>query len=410
MKKALLLRGLVLCLIFCMMIPYLASCAQEEPQTPVPDVTDTEPAPDTQPSDTGSNTPTPPVSEEEPDTPEYPMVSAEERYTERTLSLTTKQVSKRIKADGRSYVSGKGMTLDWSAAALEFRADCEGTLKARFYATMEVTVKVYVDGNYRKTLTLAKAKYSDCTLATGLTAGEHTVRLLRTTKVEFSNVGALAELCEITLSGVLKERPADKQYMIEFVGDSVTSGVGTQVGDETAYGDETYAYQTAQRLGTDYSIVSVPGIGTLTSTSRHNGLNISTVYDKYNYYRTPSWTYEPDERKADLVVFATNANDPASSDETQFKQQVRTLITKAQRTHGNDTKFIWVFNMYNNKDATLNQYVKDVFAEYGGEAAGFYTLDFYVNNLGGVEHPSGAAHDDYTDLLVELIQSKHILG
>ena len=115
MKKALLLRGLVLCLIFCMMIPYLASCAQEEPQTPVPDVTDTEPAPDTQPSDTGSNTPTPPVSEEEPDTPEYPMVSAEERYTERTLSLTTKQVSKRIKAD---VVAGKNKVSPDFASAL----------------------------------------------------------------------------------------------------------------------------------------------------------------------------------------------------------------------------------------------------------------------------------------------------
>ncbi|MBQ9783585.1 MAG: hypothetical protein IJW44_03600 [Clostridia bacterium] len=404
--KWMLMRGLALCLTGVMLVPLFASCAKDVPETPDTSAPATEDTSDT--SDTIQNNSSTPDPTEEPDTPEYPVVSETERYLERTLSLTDKKVAKRIKADGRSYVSGKGMTLDWSAAALEFRADCEGTLKVELYAALEVTVKVYVDGEYVKTLILPEAQFSEHTLAPYLTKGEHTVRLLRITKVEFGNVGATADLCNITLSGVLKERPADKQYMIEFVGDSVTSGVGTRMNDTAAYGDETYAYQTAQCLGTDYSIVSVPGIGTLTSTSRHNGLNISTVYDKYNYYRSFTPAYEP-ERQADLVVFATNANDPANSDATAFKSQIRTLVAKARRTHGNDTKFIWVFNMYNNKDATLNQYVKDVFAEYGGEAAGFYTLSFYVDNSGGDVHPSGAAHDDYTDLLVNFIQSKNIL-
>ncbi|MBQ8344768.1 MAG: hypothetical protein IJY42_00695, partial [Clostridia bacterium] len=332
------------------------------------------------------------------------------RYATRTLFTKDSTVSSKLKVLGRSTETDTGITMDWSAATVAFNADCEGDIRATFLASATVRFLVYVDGTVVNTLNIASGT-NTYTLAQDLTAGTHHVRLVRTTRVEKGNVGQLAELQSLILNGSLGTKPADKAYMIEFLGDSVTAGVGTGVGnDGEAYAEHTFAYQSAMELGVDYSVIAVPGIGTLTGTDRHNKLgdNILNIYQSTSHYREEDLSYSP-ARQADLVVIGTNANDSGSADETAFKAQVRAIIEQAIAFNGTDTKFVWVFNMYTNRD-TINGYVQEVFAEYGGEAAGFYTLEFYVDNSGADKHPTAASHDDYTELLVNLIESKNILG
>lgn len=351
----------------------------------------------------------------QPDHPTLGTISASkietvdaDRYALRTLYVLEDDVSSKLKVLGRSTETSTGITMDWSAATVEFNADCEGDIKVGINSSRAIRFIVYVDDILTNTV-VTGAGTSTYTIVTGLKAGNHNIRLVRTTKVEYSNVGALAELQSITIGGSLKERPANEKYLIEFVGDSVTAGVGAGSNtDPEAYAEHTYAYQTAQALGTDLSVVAIPGIGTLSSTGRHNGLTIYEAYQYGNYYRSTSEKYTP-ERQADLVVFATNANDNATPDKATFKARVKAMVDQAIAFHGEDTKFVWVFNMYANKN-TINGYVREVFEEYGGESAGFYTLDFYKDNSGGDVHPSGAAHDDYTELLVGLIEEKNILN
>ena len=330
------------------------------------------------------------------------------QYATRTLYTVDDTVGSKLKVLGRSSETSSGITMDWSAATLEFNANCEGAVKATLNTSRAIRFLVYVDNVLVKTLTTGTGTQT-YTLAENLKAGTHAIRMVRTTKVEYSNVGALAEVQSLTLNGSLETKPANKKYLIEFIGDSVTTGVGAGSStDPEAYAEHSFAYQTAMELGTDYSVVAIPGIGTLTSTGRHNGLHIYEAYQYTNYYRSTASKYAP-TRQADLVVIGTNANDSNSADETTFKARVREIIAQAKAFHGTDTKFVWVFNMYNNRD-TINGYVQEVFAEYGGEASGFYTVNFYVDNSGGDVHPSGAAHDDYTDTLVALIQNKGILN
>ncbi|MBQ8345329.1 MAG: hypothetical protein IJY42_03575 [Clostridia bacterium] len=335
----------------------------------------------------------------------YPVVEAGEKYSNRVLNGTDDEVFHRVKADGRSYMTEKGISIDWSASALEFQADCKGDLTVNLYASGgAVKFRAFLDGEELGDDMFTIGGSGSITFP-DLEEGTHTIRILRITMVESGTKGVFGDLTSIDLNGVLMEKPADKAYYIEFLGDSVSCGVGTRPADGYAYGDEAFPYQTAVALDVDYSVVSISGIGTMTGTSRHGSNNIYGTINWFNYYRSPKMQYETD-RQADVVVIATNAND---HDQYGFDSCVRAIVNRMRDIHGDDTKFIWVFNMYNDK-AAYNQIVINEFERFGGEEAGFYTLEFFVNKVGGSEHPIGTAHDDYTELLVNFIQEKNILG
>lgn len=346
-------------------------------------------------------------STESPTTSDTVASNDDEKYaTRHYYKATDPEVASRIKADGRSFVTSWGISIDWTASALEFCADCEGELKLTVRAeSVGARFKIFVDGEEKGIYT---SKGNKVFTVKDIARGVHTVRLLRTSMVESGNNCAAAELTTISMNGVLLDRPADNPYYIEFLGDSVTCGYGTVAGDTTAYGDEAYAYKTARALGADYSVVSVSGIGTLTSTSRHGNLNISDLIPYYNYYRSQKVNYVA-SRQADLVVIATNANDSDSLDKSTYQDQVRSIISEMQRIHGTDTKFIWLFNMYNLKP-NLNSHVEEVFAELGGTEAGFYTLTLYVNSGGAAGHPLESAQTDYAARLADFIKQKDILS
>ena len=342
----------------------------------------------------------------------YPEVSEDERYESHKLSLTDKKVTSLLKIQGRSATVASGITLDWSASAVEFYAYCSGEIKMNFTvsAQEDVLFRVFVDCESKNTVIAKKDTAGTYTMASGLSEGRHLIRILRLTDVETGCVGIMATLNYIEMNGVLTNRPEDKEFMIEFLGDSVTCAVGAKSSfNNYAYADLSYAYKTAQKLDTDYSMVCISGIGTLSGTQRHDdrGDNILTIYDYINHYRTKSVKYTP-ERTADLVVIATNANDDASPKEKVYKEHVKELIALIKKTHGEDTKIVWIFGMYNSR-ATIDLYVKQIFKELGGKEAGYYTLQLPRNNDGGDNHPTEEYHNKYAGNLANLIRSENIL-
>lgn len=112
---------------------------------------------------------------------------------------------------------------------------------------------------------------------------------------------------------------ADEGKMIEFIGDSLTCGYGVEASGATEKfstltenGLKAYAALTAERLGADYSIIGMNGIGIISRYTPHgekntNGFLMPELYRFTDGFRSDElWDggYSPD-----ICVIALGAND-----------------------------------------------------------------------------------------------------
>lgn len=339
----------------------------------------------------------------------------------------------KIKVNGRGIEADGGITADWSASGIEFNAYCEGSVKiyTKANCTGIITFQVFVDGVEQKTPAIFNNGESGKLIVRGLARGNHNIRLVRKTMVESGNVGQLISIQKIEIFGELAERPADKDLMIEFLGDSITCGYGIDgyIVDENTgkktdtlpNGSYTWAVQVAEALNADFSTMSISGLGVYLGTSRHNerNLSMSTAYDLNNWYRSTSTKHEP-TRKADIVVINLNTNDNAQvkalvdDDLERAKQEyiaaVKLLIQKIKATHGEDVKIVWVGGMMSNSsnpdNVRADTWLKELFAELGGEAAGYYLkMDLDRNGSGPAGHPVAEYHEENAKKIVGYIKA-----
>ena len=325
----------------------------------------------------------------------------------------TADVLDKLNVLGRCIVTDKGLTADWSASGIEFVADCKNMVKITVNASRDCRFNFYMDDAEMKAVNVSAGKKT-YTLVNNLDAGVHKFRFVKSSMVEHGTVGVTVEIESIEIFGELGDATARAHY-IEFVGDSITCGVGASSAASTeAYSELSYAYLAANKLDADYSLVSISGIGAGKSTDRHNGLLMGEVYSLNNYYRNKTDRYQP-ERKADLVVINLNTNDKGSFDQASMKDQfvakVKDLIDQVKAIHGEDVKIVWVMGMMNDPsylyvDAWTMQYLRSL----GGEDAGYYYFLAEKNNAGASSHPIATAHASVADSLVEFINSKGILG
>ncbi|MCR5585292.1 MAG: GDSL family lipase [Lachnospiraceae bacterium] len=126
-------------------------------------------------------------------------------------------------------------------------------------------VGVFVNGEYKDKLKLDKAEgvYS---LFEAKEAQKVVIRLMRFSENNFGKVG----IKEITADGEICPT-SDKNFKMEFIGDSITCGYGVEAADENeTFRTETenpakaYAVLAAEELNADFQLVSWSGNGLLT--------------------------------------------------------------------------------------------------------------------------------------------------
>ena len=322
-------------------------------------------------------------------------------------------IESKINILGRCPVTEEGLYADWSASGFEFVADCKNMIKITVTSTHDCRFNFYLDDNDLKVVNIS-AGTKTYTVAANLEAGEHSFRFVKSSMVETGTKALAVNIESVEIYGEIKEAQ-QREYYVEFVGDSITCGVGASSSASTeAYSELSYAYLTANKLNADYSLVSISGIGAGKSTDRHNGLLMGQVYSLNNYYRSKTDKYEAN-RKADLVVINLNTNDRGSFDDVSMKDQfvakVKDLIDQVKAMHGEDVKIVWVMGMMQDPtrlyvDLWTIQYLNSL----GGEAAGYYYFVTEKNNQGASSHPIASAHARVSDELVEYITSKGILG
>ena len=351
-----------------------------------------------------------------------PEATAAETTAEETTAATTERPAptpnayypfndnqQYIKLLGRSRVYKSAVVLDWTAAGLEFAFEGSGDLKltVEFSGGHGVSLEIDVDGDVRA---VSVDQSGTISLASGLPDGVHHVKVLRRTMLLYGSSELLLTAKGVTMTGYFLDRPADNQYKVAFLGDSITCGDGLS----GMNGLLTYAVDLSSREGFDYDICAVTGIGVYRSAQMH-GYTENTMtkyYPYFNYYRSTTLRYAP-ERKADLVIVNLNTNDSlhgaTAADETPYKEALKTLISEIRAAHGSNVPIVWIVGMMISPDAAVNGWLNDVFAELGGENAGLYTITVETNNAGSSAHPNQSSHAAVSQALSAFIREKNLL-
>lgn len=331
-------------------------------------------------------------------------------YTPATLDLL--QDANLYKSYGRMYAADHGLAINWPGSGIEFNVNCGGELTMTYYEEeSDGWFRCFVDGQEAMRGAIPSSTNNTITIARGIAPGNHTIRLIR--EHDTSSSGKKFELTSIGFYGSKDSitRPADKDLLIEFVGDSITSGKGAIVellkpgqvyGTGSHSGTASYAYVASQMLNVDWSMLSRGSAGYFrTSTSCPK--TIEHLYPYYNGLMTNPTPYVP-ARQADIAVLALCTNDgdttikeAVKNNTTSYKDSegaVRWLVNAVRNFHGDDVKIVIIHNMMTNTSASW----LSAFNAVAENDPNTWVLKTTKNNEGGASeagktgHPSEAGH------------------
>ena len=314
----------------------------------------------------------------------------------------------KLKLHGRMSVVDTGITCDFSASGIEFKAHVIGDVKLKVTATRDTYFTVWIDGQRVDERLYAPNQTSELTVASFTEAGEHTIRILKQTEAAMS----LCILNSLTITGEFLEAPEPAQYYIEVIGDSITCGQGNLVGTgDYGQGDalgedgtQTFCFLAADSLGADVSIIGCSGIGIDKGFTSFSEIDF---YPMTSYCRSTTKKYDF-SRIPDLVVINLGTNDTTKgSSEDAFKSGVKELIEFVRSKYGTVT-IVWTCNMMN--DVGVREWLTYSLNELGGEAAGIYLCELNTDHAGGNGHPTIDGHETASLILKKLIREKGLLS
>ena len=326
---------------------------------------------------------------------------------EQTYNITND--SENFKIIGRSIDTEGGVSCDFTASGIEVSGVMGGRVTLSLTSRAETHLTVFIDGVRQEKRIAVGSFTTKVPIANFETEGEHHIRVLKQ-----MNSTAPCTFKSVTVNGHLNEAPADKEYLIEFLGDSITCGYGNlgntttgSVAGSAEYTDGTQAYSflTAELLGADASILGCSGVGI---DQGWTSFPVRDFMDKASYYRDQTLVYTDNSRAPDVVVINLGTNDQSrGSTEETFKAGVREIIEYFRTFYGKDMPIVWVHGMMNNG---CIDWARAVIDELGGESAGIYTVELIHNNTGGNGHPNLASHKTAAQQLADFITEKELLS
>ena len=323
-----------------------------------------------------------------------------------------------------------GVGLDQSASSIEFTLT--GSSKIELYGSWsnhsnDVYFTVYINGARQNKR--VKFTYLDrsAVIAEGLNyKNTYTIKLVRETEQKYGQF--IARSLSIGYLGRMLDVPAQKNLYIEFIGDSITCGLGSLCGylsddgltvsdtdngtcgiesAETSFCEDatsSYAYLAAQTLNADCNFISYSGIGVYAG---YGSFQMGEYFEQHKSTRTP-----------DLVVINLGTNDyfnnkdKTSFDWTAYKTAVKDLIDKVRTAYGENTKILWATGLMNDAD---NQFMTEIEAEITALKTEGYKNLYYFGDLtkssgGHNGHPTKEGAKVAAKELVDYIVNNGILA
>ncbi len=236
-----------------------------------------------------------------------------------SLSVEAKIVSANapeIEYVGRTLVSDDGsVSFDWSGTYFHCRFT-GGYLAMRVSDTKKNYYNLFIDGQLQKEVITTHGKDSLIVLAKGLSRREHVITLQKRTEGE----QGLTTIHSFEFMGELRQAGLRKARYIEFIGDSITAGFGTEGKDpkepfspETENCNLAYGAILSRMFDTDYTFLAHSGRGLVRNYADTAKVSkLGTMSDRvlcvFDERITPKWDYSS-VRRPDVVVINLGSND-----------------------------------------------------------------------------------------------------
>jgi lysophospholipase L1-like esterase len=166
-------------------------------------------------------------------------------------------------------------------------------------------------------------------VAEGLSKGEHTITICKNTEAIIGYLEFVGFNCEALL-----ELPKSEAHKIEFIGDSITSGMGVDLeipcGGNSEWYDQhsawfAYGPRTARSLNAQWHLTSESGIGLIHSCCNKEKL-MPQIYDKVNLSKD-SLVWDFKKYQPDVVTVCLGQND-GIQDSLQFTTAYVGFVTR----------------------------------------------------------------------------------
>ena len=324
------------------------------------------------------------------------------------------EMADKVKLIGRTKFISDGILCDHPASGIEFCGFMSGDVKLLINVDGDNYFTVYIDG--KRTPERLYPRENSVTIASFEGARFHTIKILK----QSESVWTRSTINGIEITGELLTPPTKRDFLIEVLGDSLTTGFGNLgvKGEGSAQGGntphkedatQTYGFIAAETLNADCTIVAWSGIG----------LNLSYVsaiygdyYKRYSYHRNREGDDYTFDNAPDLVVIHLGANDSTNKQTKRedFVRKGKEFINFIFDGYKKEIPVIWAYD----PDEGVPEYIKEILNYFGGEEKGFYMLELEWHSedalWGASGHPGIKAHEKHAKLLVELIKKNNLLN
>lgn len=333
--------------------------------------------------------------------------------TEETLEERIYDFSKEtncFRYVGRTKGASNGLIFDHAASAIEFQGFMTGDVRLTVESTNESYFTVYIDGKRVEERFLAKGQKT-LKIASFEDSCFHVIRVVRQNEIAWSQ----SLLKNLRITGYLFEAPKDRDFYIEFYGDSLTSAFGN-IGkpsdpaphDVPKYQDATqsFGYLVTEELNADCSILAMSGVGIATG---HYPKHFLHYFSKYSHKRTNEDFNFEGARVPDIAVVRLGANDfSVGCTREQYVSRAKELVDYIRKGYGKDVPIVW---MHGSRGDDFKAWLEELSNAYGGEKGGFYLLElgWRDHGVGAGGHPSVASHKANADTLLSFLKDKKLV-
>ncbi len=366
--------------------------------------------------------------------------TAEETTEEHDMTVETTYTAsaENVKHLGRTYfnedklycaLSGSGAEFSFNGTKCVIKIKGDTTsMGGAAQADNQARVAVYVNGE-RVVDDMVDNAFEEYTVFESETAQDATVSVVKLSESPMSTIA----IDEIKVTGTVIKPTADKDLLIEFVGDSITCGYGSDdpvkenhFSTKTEDVTKAYAYKTAQALGADYSMVSFSGYGIISGYSTNDkpvtAQTVPQFYTKLGYSWSTNGNFSPSniewdfsKRQPDVVVINLGTNDDSYTKTEADRQQAYAdeyvNFLKTIREKNPDAKIVCTLGVMGDRLFEYVQLAADTYKAETGDS-NIYTMKFDVQNpndgYSADWHPSITTHDKAAEKLTA--ELKTILG
>lgn len=346
----------------------------------------------------------------------------------------------RVQYIGRTWRSDTGVTFSHPGV----------TIRARFWGDAvrmrlddsgrggEVGTNYFdvaIDGAPPQRLAV-RSSQSTYPLASGLPVGLHTVELIKRTE---SSVGS-STLVALEIHGEPREPPERSRLRMEFVGDSITCGYGTDVAfipespswKAPAFTSKhenprrSYAWLTAMHLGAEPTLVCYSGHGVYRNLDLSTSGLLPAIYERAVPDLPAAWDFARDPPAVIVInagtndVLAGSGTDAFLPDEAAFKAAYRAFLARLRTLHPRAHIVCTLGSMTDGykqaardgvvTSAHVGEWITELVAErqHKGDARVYrHVMAVQVPGVDGVGedwHPSAATHRKMAEALSRFIQ------